>query len=437
MNVVAHTNTVFDRLESSVCCYARNFPVTFDAAEGVHLIDRDGHRYLDFLAGAGTLNYGHNHPALKRALIDYIARDGVAHSLDLHTAAKEAFLAALERIVLEPRALDYRVQFTGPTGTNAVEAAIKIARNAIGRTNIVAFTNGFHGVSLGAVALTGNGLHREAAGVPLGGVTRAAYDNYFGPTVDSITLLERLLEDRSSGVDLPAAAIVETVQGEGGLNVASSDWLQRLEALCRRHGMLLIVDDIQAGCGRTGTFFSFESAGIEPDIVTLSKSLSGYGLPLAIVLLKPELDLWKPGAHNGTFRGNNHAFVTARVALEHFWSDDSFEHDIARKSELMRDGLAELASAHSSCRVKGRGMMLGLDLGSGEQASAVAAKAFEEGLLIETSGPDGEVVKSLCPLVAEDADIVRGLDILGAAMEQVLGTRDTRHPQIRETTPCS
>jgi diaminobutyrate-2-oxoglutarate transaminase len=412
---------IFERLESSVCCYARNFPVTFHRAVGVHLFDNRGRPYLDFLSGAGTLNYGHNHPVLKRALLRYIEHDGIAHGLDMHTSAKEAFLESFYGCVLAPRQLPYVVQFTGPTGANAVEAALKVARNVTGRHNVIAFTNGFHGVSLGAAAATGNALHRNAAGIPLTGITRALFDGYLGEGVDTLDMLDRVIADRSSGIDLPAAAIVETVQGEGGVNTASLDWLQRLEKLCRRHGMLLIVDDIQAGCGRTGSFFSFEPAGITPDIVTLSKSLSGYGLPMAVVLLKPEHDQWKPGEHNGTFRGNNHAFVTARETLEHFWRDDAFAQEVRQKGARLRDGLATIAAKHPGSRVKGRGMMLGIEFESGDLAGKISANAFTKGLVIETSGRDGQVVKCLCPLIIEQKDIERALSILSDCVDEALG----------------
>jgi len=412
---------VFEKLESRVCSYARAFPVTFDRASGSYLYDRNGRAYLDFLAGAGTLNYGHNHPVLKRALLDYVAHDGIAHGLDLHTAAKEAFLESFDRHVLMPRGLRYRVQFTGPTGANAVEAALKIARNITGRRDVVAFTNGFHGVTLGAAAATGNALHRNASGMPLAGVTRALYDGYMGDDVDTIDLLSRLIRDRSSGVDRPAAALVETVQGEGGLNTASLDWLRRLETLCREEDMLLIVDDIQAGCGRTGTFFSFEEAGIRPDIVTMSKALSGLGLPLAIVLIHPDWDRWQPGEHNGTFRGNNHAFVTARAAIDHFWHDDAFELEIAAKARQLRAGLEDIAARWPGMRVKGRGMMIGLEMPDGDTASRVTANAFERGLVIETSGPEGEVVKCLCPLTTSADQLRSALGILSAAIEDAQG----------------
>lgn len=301
---------IFETLESEVRGYIRRFPTVFATASNGWLTDEEGKVYLDFFAGAGTLNYGHNPAPLKAALISYLQDDGIVHSLDMGTVAKRCFLETFDELILKPRRLTYKLQFTGPTGANAVEAAMKLARQCAGRSSIVAFTNAFHGVSLGALAATGNKKFRRAAGQPLANTTFLPFEGYL-PGVDSIAYLRKLLEDPSSGLELPAAVIVETVQGEGGVNVASDDWLRALAALCKSFGILLIVDDIQVGCGRTGTFFSFETAGIEPDIVILSKSLSGYGLPMSLVLLKPAIDIWKPFAHNSTFRGNNPAFITA------------------------------------------------------------------------------------------------------------------------------
>jgi diaminobutyrate-2-oxoglutarate transaminase len=291
--------TIFDRRESEVQSYARSFPTTFERAEGAWLIDAENKRYLDFLAGCGSLNYGHNDPDLVEALQDYIASGGIAQGLDMHTKAKESFLETFERVILEPRGMDHVIQFTGPTGTNAVEAAVKLARRIKGREGIVSFTNGFHGVTLGSLALTGNEHHRAAAGVPLEHSPTLPFDGYLGEDTDTVEYLDRVLEDASSGVTKPAAAIVECVQGEGGLNAASFDWLKRLEQVCRKHDMLLIVDDIQAGNGRTGTFFSFEPAQIEPDIITLSKSLSGLGLPMAVTLIMPSSPRRRPWRSSG------------------------------------------------------------------------------------------------------------------------------------------
>ena len=408
--------TIFDRLESEVQSYARSLPVTFDKAQGEHLYDTNGKQYIDFLAGAGTLNYGHNNPVLKQALVDYIMRDGITHGLDMHTSAKGDFLQAFNEHILAPRDMEYTFQFTGPTGTNAVEAALKLARKVTGRTSIVSFTNGFDGVTLGAVAATGNSHHRGGAGVALGDVNRMPYCGYYGRDADSLKMMDKILSDPSSGVDLPAAMIVEPVQGEGGLNVANNDWLRGLEKLCRKHEILLIVDDIQAGCGRTGTFFSFEASGIKPDIITMSKSLSGYGLPFAIVLLRPDLDVWEPGEHNGTFRGNNHAFITAAAAIRHYWTDEKFAAEIVEKSAIVShrfNGVTKL-------QPKGRGMMQGLACRDGETADEIGRACFERGLIIETCGNRGQVVKVFCPLTIEKAELMRGLDILTDAIDEVL-----------------
>ena len=414
-SAVAPETAIYERRESRVRSYSRAMPRQFSRAEGAWLHDENGGRYLDFLSGCSSLNYGHNHPVLKQALLDYIATDGIAHGLDLHTGAKARFLEAFEQVILAPRALDYRVMFTGPTGTNAVEAAIKLARKVTGRELVIAFTNGFHGMTLGALACTGNAGKRGGAGVPLSHVSHEPFDGYYGPDVDTAALLDRRLSDPSSGLDAPAAILVETVQGEGGLNAASPDWLRAIAAIAARHGALLIVDDIQAGCGRTGSFFSFEDMGFTPDIVTLAKSLSGMGLPFALTLLRPELDLWSPGEHNGTFRGNNHAFVTAAAALRHFWADGAFEADVARRSELLKTRLDRIAARHG-LSTRGRGMMRGIDLGSAEAAAAVTRACFAQGLIIETSGAHDEIVKVLAPLTIDDELLGSGLDILERAI---------------------
>lgn len=412
--------SLFDRVESKVRSYSRSFPKMFDRAKGATLFDTTGRPFTDFLSGCSSLNYGHNDPDLKAALIDYVSKDGIAHGLDMFTDAKRKFLTCFERHILRPRGLDYQVQFTGPTGANAVEAAIKLARKVTGRNNVIAFTNGFHGVTLGALAATGNSKHRAGAATPLGGVTRAAYDSYHGTDTDTAELLERQLSDPSSGIDAPAAIIVETVQGEGGLNAASRDWLLSIEAIARRHGALFIVDDIQAGCGRTSGFFSFEGMGLSPDIITMAKSLSGMGLPLAITLIKPEYDIWKPAEHNGTFRGNNHAFITAAAAIEKFWADEQFTSEVSRKADYLNERLVAIAFRHD-LRVKGRGMMLGVETPDGETAAMICRRCFERGLIIETSGSFDEVVKVLAPLTISLDQLSAGLDTLEAAFASVMG----------------
>ncbi len=411
----------FDRLESEVRGYVRSFPTVFETAKGHTLTDEDGNRYIDFFAGAGVLNYGHNNPRLKRALVEYVEGDGVVHTLDMASVAKRRFLERFDEVILQPRGLDYKIQFPGPTGTNSVEAALKLARKVTGRQNVVAFTDAFHGMTLGSLAATGNAVKRAGAGVPLGHATSMPFDGYLGAEVDTIEVLARFLEDTSSGLDKPAAVIVETVQAEGGVNVARFEWLRRLAALVAEHGVLLIVDDIQVGCGRTGPFFSFEPAGIQPDIVCLSKSLSGYGLPFAVDLIKPHLDVWDPGEHNGTFRGHNPAFVTAVEALS-YWEDDALTREVGSKAAMALDRLERIAASHpdAGLSVRGRGLIQGLVFPDSDDTAQVSQRCFEHGLIIETAGRQGEVLKLLPPLTITKEALAEGLDIIEPAVAAVL-----------------
>jgi len=413
------TASIFDRRESEARSYCRGMPAVFTTASGSEISDDTGRTWIDFLAGCSSLNYGHNDPDMKAALIDHISTDGIAHGLDLHTNSKAAFLETFETHILEPRGMDHRAMFTGPTGANAVEAAMKIARKVTGRTNIIAFTNGFHGVTAGALSATGNGYHRGGAGMSLNGVTRMPFDNYFGEA-DTVDFLDAMLKDQSGGVDAPAAILLETVQGEGGLNAASPEWVQRIAKLAKDHGALLIVDDVQAGCGRCGTFFSFETMGVTPDIVTMAKSISGFGLPMAMLLVRPEYDIFGPAAHNRTFRGNAHAFTTAKVAIEKFWSDDSFQKELAEKSQMIHDALADLAAMVPDAFLKGRGLMQGVDVGSGDLAGAICARCYENGLIIETSGSEDQVIKVLAPLTTPKDTLRKGFKILLGAADDVL-----------------
>ncbi|WP_436736352.1 diaminobutyrate--2-oxoglutarate transaminase [Streptomyces sp. BBFR102] len=421
MTITPPALSVFETLESEVRSYCRSWPAVFDRAQGSYLYDEDGHTYLDFFAGAGALNYGHNNPVLKRALIDYIERDGITHGLDMGTTAKRAFLETFQNVLLRPRDLPYKVMFPGPTGTNAVESALKLARKVKGRESIVSFTNAFHGMSLGSLAVTGNAFKRAGAGIPLVHGTPMPFDNYFDGTVQDFLWFERLLSDQGSGLNTPAAVIVETIQGEGGINVARPEWLRALADLCKRRDMLLIVDDIQMGCGRTGPFFSFEEAGITPDIVTLSKSIGGYGLPMSLCLFKPELDIWEPGEHNGTFRGNNPAFVTAAAALDAYWSDGQMEKQTLARGEQVEQALTAILDEHGGeaiSSVRGRGLVWGMEFSDKSRAGAVSKRAFELGLLVETSGPESEVVKLLPPLTVSPDELDEGLRILARAVRE-------------------
>jgi diaminobutyrate-2-oxoglutarate transaminase len=419
--LITAETTIFEELESNVRGYCRAWPTVFTTASGTWLRAEDGKEYLDFFAGAGALNYGHNNPVLKRPLLEYIAADGITHGLDMSTAAKRRLLETLRDTVFAPRGLEYKVQFPGPTGANAVEAALKLARKVTGRETIISFTNAFHGMSLGALSVTGNAAKRAGAGVPLVHAAHMPYDGYFDNTTADFQWMERVLDDTSSGFDRPAAVIVETVQGEGGVNIARPEWLRHLAELCTARGILLIVDDVQMGCGRTGPFFSFEVAGITPDIVTLSKSIGGYGLPMALVLFKPDLDQWAPGEHNGTFRGNNPAFITAQTALEHFWSDGALQASTEAKGQRIGAALTQVAEYFPGISTRGRGLVHGVVFDDPSQAGKVCQVAFERGLLVETSGSLDEVVKLLPPLTVSDDELEHGLRLLTGAIGTVCG----------------
>jgi diaminobutyrate-2-oxoglutarate transaminase len=385
--------TIFDTLESEVRSYCRFWPVVFDRAVDSRLYDENGRAYLDFFAGAGALNYGHNNRVLKRAIIDYIERDGVTHALDMWTVAKRDFLETFRELVLRPRGLDYLVMFPGPAGTTAVEAALKLARKFTGRPLVVSFKNAFHGMTLGSLSVAGDSMRRAGVGVPVTHTMAIPFD------------------DRLDVPDEAAAVIVETVQAEGGLHAARVEWLRELSDLCRRRGIPLIVDDVQMGCGRTGPFFSFEIAGIQPDIVCLSKSVGGFGLPMAMTLFRPDLDIWRPGEHNGTFRGINPAFVAAAEALRVYWHDDRLEKSTLAKGEQVERALIGLAEWGAGVP-RGRGLARGLAFPDGAMARRVCRAAFDRGLLMETAGPDGEVVKLMPPLTVTDAELEEGLAIL-------------------------
>jgi diaminobutyrate-2-oxoglutarate transaminase len=372
------------------------------------------------------MNYGHNPDKLKEALIDYISRDGITHTLDMYSEAKQAFIERFQQVILAPRGLSYKMQFPGPTGTNAVEAALKLARKVTGRQGVVSFTNAFHGMTLGALAVTGNGFKRAGAGVPLHHTTSLPFAGFMGEDADTLAFFESMLRDNGSGLELPAAVILETVQAEGGVNVANNTWLQRLRELTAEHGIVLIVDDIQVGCGRTGGFFSFEEAGIVPDIVTLSKSLSGYGLPMALVLIKPELDQWAPGEHNGTFRGHSPAFVTATKALD-LWENDWLEKSVHHKSKLVKTHLeGMLKRLGVQGEVRGRGLIYGVAFEDAGLASTVSQACFREGMIIETAGIDDGVLKLLPSLTISGDDLRLGLSIIEKCLAQATQATEQR-----------
>jgi diaminobutyrate-2-oxoglutarate transaminase len=414
--------STFDQHESNVRLYSRSFPAVFRKAKGSLLYAESGREYIDFFAGAGALNYGHNNDYIKDRLLAYIASDGITHGLDLSTTAKRGFIEAFVGGILAPRGLNYKLQFCAPTGTNAVEAALKLARKVTGRQGVISFMGAYHGMSLGALAATGSRSARASAGVGLDNVSFMPYADRHMSTDGSIEYLTRVLCDTHSGIDAPAAIIVEAIQADGGVIVAPDDWLRRLRRLCDDHKVLLICDEIQVGCFRSGPFFAFEHSGIVPDIVTLSKSISGYGLPMSLVLFKGELDVWQPGDHTGTFRGNQMAFVCGAAALE-LAEASGIESQVIRKGELIRSFLLERAGALDQRLIaRGRGMIWGLDCSGVDLALArrVSARCFESGLVIETAGRSDAVLKLLPPLTMDDQTLHAGLAIIEQALRDCL-----------------
>ena len=411
---------IFEERESQVRSYCRSFPVVFTNAKMATLIDENGKEYIDFFAGAGALNYGHNNPFIKDKIIDYIANDGVMHALDMFAGAKAEFLEIFQEKILKPRGLEHKVAFCGPTGTNAIEAALKLARKVKGRSGVFAFTGSFHGMTLGSASITSNEDLRKSVGVSLSDVTFMPYPYGFYETFDTIEYIEQVLSDNHSGVDKPAAIFLETVQCEGGVCVAPIEWLQRLRALCDKHDILLAVDDIQAGCGRTGSFFSFERADIIPDIIVLSKSISGYGLPMSLLLMKPELDIWSPGEHNGTFRGVQIAFVGAKAAIEYRESVD-LDQETKRKSEWLQSYITDnILPLSDQFEMRGLGLVIGIDVKDGVLAKKITDECFRQGLIMERAGRDDEVLKFMPPLIITDEELQKGSMIVKDAIVKIL-----------------
>jgi diaminobutyrate-2-oxoglutarate transaminase len=419
---MSELKTIIEENESQVRSYCRKYPVVFTTAKNSMIYDEDGNAYVDFLAGCGALNYGHNNGEIKGEVIDYILKDNITHAMDMYTAAKGAFIKTFKEKILDPKDLNYKIMFCGSTGTNAVEAALKLCRKNKKRSNVIAFMGAFHGMTLGSLALTTDRTSRDGAGVSLDNVTFVPYETTM-EGFDSLRYLETVIKDDHSGIEKPAAIFLETVQAEGGINVASVEWLKGVEKICRENDILLVADEIQVGCSRTGTFFSFERAGIKPDMVTLSKSIGGYGFPMSLLLIRDDLDIWKPAEHNGTFRGNQIAFVAARKAIEY-----NVEHEIDKqvmeKGALVKEYIEkEILPLSDKIFFRGIGLIWGIDFSKfddPELSHRIADKCFEKGLIIERAGRGDTVLKILPPLTIFDYELFKGLDIIRESIEEEL-----------------
>ncbi len=408
---------IFEKYESEVRSYCRTFPKEFVKSKGAIIEDIDGNKYIDFFDGAGALNYGHNNDYIKEKLIDYLKNDGIMHALDMYTTPKKEFIKFFEEEVLIPRNLNYKIQFAGPTGTNAVEAALKLARKVKKRENIFALMGCFHGMTLGSLALTSDKDSRKGAGLPLTNVTHIPTP-YMFDKLNVIEYLDKILTDDHSGVDKPAAIIIETVQAEGGIYVFDEKFLQGIRTICDKHDILLIVDDIQVGCARTGTFFSFERAKIVPDMVVMSKSIGGYGMPMAITLIKPELDIWKPAEHNGTFRGNQLSMIAAKAGLE-VMLNEKVEKQVKDKEKIVKKYLEENIK-YDNIDIRGIGLIWGIDVHNEELSRKIVGECFDNGLILERAGRQNSVVKIMPPLTIDEDTLLKGLAILNNAIKNVL-----------------
>ena len=419
--------SIFSERESEIRGYCRIYPVVFDTAVNARQTDTEGNEYIDFFAGAGVLNFGHNNESMKNAMIAYLQANGVTHSLDMHSTAKQAFMQRFVKTILEPRNMPHKLQFMGPTGTNSVEAALKIARRVTGRQEIVAFSRGFHGMTLGALACTSNSVFRNVAGVPLNHVSHYAFGCEtpcmgcdMGCGLDSLNALRARFLDSSSGLEAPAAFMLETIQAEGGVNIASKEWLLAVRELARELGAIFIVDDIQVGCGRTGSYFSFDGIDLDPDIVCLAKGIGGMGTPLAMNLVKPEIDAhWKPGEHTGTFRGQGLSFVAGTEALAYFENDELMQQ-VIENGKIIDNAIRPLEEKFEQLQVRGKGMIYGIDVGTGERAKAIVNGCFNDGLLVSACGSGGRVIKLIPPLTIPEHDLKEGLVILLRQISHVM-----------------
>lgn len=413
---------VFEDRESEVRGYCRHFPVMFTRGKNAIMYSADGERYVDFFAGAGALAMGHNNPYIKGKIMDYLATDGIVQALDLYTEVTEKFLRTLNEVYFKPHGLDYKVQFCNASGANSVEAALKLARKNKKRTNIISFTGAYHGQSLGALSVTSGAEGRGGAGVPLDNVTFVPYATDLGTEEASLNYLKWVLEDDHSGVTPPAAVILEAVQGEGGIKVPSVEWLQGVRKICDEHDILMICDEIQCGVCRTGNFFAWERAGIEPDFICVSKSISGFGLPLSMLFIKRELDIWHPGEHTGTFRGNQLALIGATAMLEYI-RDNHIPDEVKRKGEIVEKFIKErILPLDSRIEARGIGLFWGIDMhefGKGV-AEEVQKENLKGHLVHDICGREDCVVKILPPLTIEDAVLTEGLEIIEKSLQTVV-----------------
>ncbi|WP_419735754.1 diaminobutyrate--2-oxoglutarate transaminase family protein [Pseudomonas sp. COR18] len=430
------------KVESNARTYAATFQQLFVSGKGMRIRDAHGKEYLDCLSNAGTLALGHNPPPVKAAVMEFLAGDHLQQGLDLATPAKYAFVQELFSLLPDTMRNTSKILFCGPTGSDAVEAAIKLARHYTRRSALMAFQGGYHGMTAGALSAMGNLRPKSNHGI-------VAQDTHFLPFPYrfrcpfgtsgehteqlSIDYIRNVLCDPEGGVTKPAAVIVEVVQGEGGCIPASANWLRELRAITLEQEILLIIDEVQTGLGRTGTTFALEQAGIVPDILVLSKAIGG-GYPLSVIVYAEHLDTWGPGTHAGTFRGNQLAMVAGAATMRHI-RENRLEANASAMGQILENGLKQIAQRHDFIGdVRGRGLMLGVEItrpgvggragpGDGQRAREIKLNCFENGLVIETGGRHGAVLRLLPPLNITEADIGQVLERFEQAVRKTCDKR--------------
>ncbi len=427
--------------ESSARSYPRKFPFALKKAKGSYIEDVEGNRYLDFLCGAGTLALGHNDEDVNRAMVELIESEAPLHTLDLTTPVKDRFVQTIFSLLPKGLRENAKIQFCSPSGTDAVDAAIKLCKSATGRASVIAFSGGYHGMGHGALALTGNHNAKNKVQNLMPGVQFMPYPySYRCPfglggeegTDAACAYFERMLKDPESGVTLPAAVIIEPIQGEGGVVPAPEKFLQCVRRVTKELGIPMIVDEIQCGIGRSGKFFAFEYADIVPDVILMSKAVGG-SQPMSIVVYDKALDKWSAGAHAGTFRGNQLAMAAGTVLLEKV-SRKEFLSDVVRKGSILRGNLEKLKEEVGIIGdIRGKGLMLGIEFidpdgekdimghpePSGRIAAEIQRRCFLNHLVMEKGGRNGSVMRCLCALSVSDDEIKEMLDIFTKVVKEV------------------
>ncbi|MFF1725491.1 diaminobutyrate--2-oxoglutarate transaminase family protein [Streptomyces sviceus] len=451
--------------ESAARTYARALPIVPVRARGLTIEGADGRRYLDCLSGAGTLALGHNHPVVLEAIRKVLDSGAPLHVLDLATPVKDAFITELFR-TLPPGLADHaRVQFCGPAGTDAVEAAFKLVRAATGRNGILAFAGAYHGMTSGALEASGGAFDVRVARLPYPQDYRCPF-GVGGPHGAELAArwTQSVLDDPKSGVPLPAGMILEPVQGEGGVLPAPDDWMRRMRRITADRSVPLIADEVQTGVGRTGAFWAVEHSGITPDVMVLSKAIGG-SLPLAVVVYRDDLDVWEPGAHAGTFRGNQLAMAAGTATMAYVRENDLTARAATLGARMLQQ-LRSLAQEFSVIGdVRGRGLMIGVEMVDGEMegegetaegaepagllgtiglggpcdasaavvpgtipsprpaspelAAAVQRECLRRGLIVELGGRHASVIRLLPPLTITDEQTTAVLDRLADAVAAV------------------